>query len=689
MKKYIYLFVFFWGVNQVFAQPDISPLLADSLKQALEQTTNDTSRVLILEQLTRCYTSTDLSMALRYGRQGKSLAEKIGYLEGKLLCTLSLGFVLARTNNHAEGLQILFEANHYAEQHHNYEQQAKALSYITTIYSWNNEHEKALEYARQAKAIQETHRISEAVNPISLPLGVVYRDLGMTDTAIMYFQKAYEIGLQNTLSTYITSSTYYLADIYEKSGYTDLAFDYYRKCIDYSIQLRTNYTISRAYQGLAHLFDKVGQPDSAMYYAKKALSGDNSAYYYLSVVDAATLLAEIYDKKNNPREALNYYKIAAAAKDSLFSREKARQIEKMAYEEKEREIRAQRRFEAHQEKFQNQVKIYTLLGVLFVVLVFIFFLFRNIRQKQKDNTTLEKTLSNLQATQSQLIQAEKLASLGELTAGIAHEIQNPLNFVNNFAEVSAEMLGEMEEELDKGDTQEAKAIAADLKQNLEKITHHGKRASSIVKSMLEHSRTRTGVKESTDLNALADEYLRLAYHGLRAKDSSFNAKIETDFDPDLPLVSVVPQDIGRVFLNLINNALYAVGASLVDARTEGNLVDARTEGTLVDVLNDSDTGVNDSDMGDHKGRPDPTISISSQKENGQVVFKIRDNGPGIPESIRDKIFQPFFTTKPTGQGTGLGLSLAYDIVVKGHGGALEVESIEGKGTVFILKLPLT
>ncbi|MDX2249310.1 MAG: two-component regulator propeller domain-containing protein [Bacteroidia bacterium] len=302
------------------------------------------------------------------------------------------------------------------------------------------------------------------------------------------------------------------------------------------------------------------------------------------------------------------------------------------------------------------------------------------KEIEKAYSELGVAHENLKSTQTQLIQSEKLASLGELTAGIAHEIQNPLNFVNNFAEVSAEMLGEMEEELDKGDTQEAKAIAADLKQNLEKINHHGKRASGIVKSMLEHSRTSTGTKEPTDLNALADEYLRLAYHGLRAKDRSFYATMETHFDPDLPLVSVIPQDIGRVFLNLINNALYAVGASLVDARTEETLGDARTEGTLGDALNHSD-------MGDHKGRPDPTLSISSQKENEQVVFKIKDNGPGIPESIRDKIFQPFFTTKPTGQGTGLGLSLAYDIVVKGHGGALEVESTEGIGTTFIVKLP--
>ena len=274
---------------------------------------------------------------------------------------------------------------------------------------------------------------------------------------------------------------------------------------------------------------------------------------------------------------------------------------------------------------------------------------------------LQNSILELKSTQAQLIQSEKLASLGELTAGIAHEIQNPLNFVNNFAEVSAEMLADMDAELDKGDIHEAKVISADLQQNLSKINHHGQRASAIVKGMLEHSRASTGVKEPTDLNALADEYLRLAYHGLRAKDSSFNAAMETHFDPDLPLVSVIPQDIGRVLLNLINNAFYAV------AERSRSTVGAPLAGAHVPYQ--------------------PTVTVSTQKTGDQIIIKVQDNGNGIPESIRDKIFQPFFTTKPTGQGTGLGLSLAYDIVTKGHGGTLKLESEDEAGTAFIIHLP--
>jgi signal transduction histidine kinase len=271
---------------------------------------------------------------------------------------------------------------------------------------------------------------------------------------------------------------------------------------------------------------------------------------------------------------------------------------------------------------------------------------------------LEVALKELQNTQDQLIQKEKLASLGELTAGIAHEIQNPLNFVNNFAELSVELIQEIK---DSPPTPEGgvlvKELLEDLAQNQEKINHHGKRASSIVKGMLEHSRASTGQKEPTDLNALADEYLRLSYHGLRAKDKSFNADFKTDFDEKLPKINVIPQDFGRVLLNLINNAFYAVS----ERRQQ----------------------LESSAINSYK----PLVRISTQQDDNQIIIKIIDNGTGIPEGTRTKIFQPFFTTKPTGQGTGLGLSLAYDIITKGHGGSIECDSIEQAGTIFAIKLP--
>jgi signal transduction histidine kinase len=277
---------------------------------------------------------------------------------------------------------------------------------------------------------------------------------------------------------------------------------------------------------------------------------------------------------------------------------------------------------------------------------------------------LRKSLKDLQTTQKQLIQSEKMASLGELTAGIAHEIQNPLNFVNNFSEVSNELITDMVDEVNKGNTEEVKALAKDVQQNIEKILYHGKKADGIVKGMLQHSRSSSAVKEPTDINKLADEYLRLAFHGLRAKDKDFNATLRTDYDEAIGNISIIPQDIGRVILNLITNAFYAVS----EKRKSPHPLKGGIE-------------------------YEPVVAVTTTKlgspptgGDGGIEIKVRDNGNGIPQKILDKIFQPFFTTKPTGQGTGLGLSLSYDIV-KAHGGELKVETKEGDGAEFIIQLP--
>jgi signal transduction histidine kinase len=282
------------------------------------------------------------------------------------------------------------------------------------------------------------------------------------------------------------------------------------------------------------------------------------------------------------------------------------------------------------------------------------------RNKQKANRLLQQqkeeiqtTLTKLKDTQNQLIQSEKMASLGELTAGIAHEIQNPLNFVNNFSEVNDELIEELKNELQADNKGEALAIADDIKVNGQKINHHGKRADAIVKGMLQHSRSSSAKKEPTDINALVDEYLRLCYHGLRAKDKTFNAIMKTDFDATIEKINIIPQDIGRVVLNLLTNAFYAVSEKKKQ-QPEGY---------------------------------EPTVSVSTKKVSDKVEIRVADNGMGIPDKVADKIFQPFFTTKPTGQGTGLGLSLSYDIL-KAHGGELKVKTKEGEFAEFIIMLPI-
>ncbi|GAA4280364.1 sensor histidine kinase [Gaetbulibacter aestuarii] len=301
-------------------------------------------------------------------------------------------------------------------------------------------------------------------------------------------------------------------------------------------------------------------------------------------------------------------------------------------------------------KLQRTEKVKRTTGILLEETI------EELEQKRKaieaSNNALKKSLQDLKDTQNQLIQSEKMASLGELTAGIAHEIKNPLNFVNNFSEVSKELLEEMKEELEAGNLEDVKDIANDVIQNLEKITHHGKRADGIVKGMLQHSRNNKGEKELTDLNILVDEYVRLAYHGFRAKDKSFNSGIETSFDANLIPLNIVPQDIGRVILNLTTNAFYAV--------TEKNKLNPENY--------------------------NPIVMVETRQFENHIEISVKDNGVGIPKNVLNKIFQPFFTTKPTGQGTGLGLSLSYDII-KVHDGELIVETDEGEGAKFLIKIP--
>jgi signal transduction histidine kinase len=273
---------------------------------------------------------------------------------------------------------------------------------------------------------------------------------------------------------------------------------------------------------------------------------------------------------------------------------------------------------------------------------------------EESKKALERSLEELRATQDQLIHAEKMASLGELTAGIAHEIQNPLNFVNNFSEVSKELIIEAREEMDAGEADEVLAILGDLKDNMDKINYHGHRASSIVRSMLDHSRVSTGERVETDINSLCDEYLRLAYHGMRARDRSFNADFALNLDPSIPRLKVAPQDIGRVLLNLINNAFQAVSARFSFHENEDYT---------------------------------PSVIVATKSMGDQIEISVADNGTGIPDDIKNKIFQPFFTTKPTGEGTGLGLSISYDIITKGHGGQMKVTTQSGKGTTFRVTIP--
>ncbi len=505
--------------------------------------------------------------------------------------------------------------------------------------------------------------------------------LHLLDSALYYAKNRAEIDVTLNNNIDLLFGNLLLADIYAAMGNTDSAIYRYR-FVNANTPVFIGYLKANAKAGMAKLFQKEGRFDSALVFAREALDyfqsnkmairvwGENSLYY---VAEISPLVAELYKANNQPDSAYKYLQLSIAAKDSLYNTDKIRQFQTLGFNETNRRLQLEQQSREEKQRYETKIKMYGLISIItgFVVLAFV--LYRNNRHKQKANTLLqsqkqeiETTLAELQHTQKQLVQSEKMASLGELTAGIAHEIQNPLNFVNNFSEVNIELIDEMNNELEKGDISEAKTIAIDIRQNLEKINHHGKRADAIVKGMLQHSRRSNGVKEPTDINALCDEYLRLSYHGLRAKDKSFNATMKTDFDNSIGNINIIPQDIGRVVLNLLTNAFYAV-----DEKKK-----------------------NPHPLKGGEEQYEPLVTVSTRRlgspsgDGGKVEIRVSDNGNGIPQKVLDKIFQPFFTTKPTGQGTGLGLSLSYDIVTKGHGGELKVETKEGEGTVFIINIPI-
>lgn len=448
------------------------------------------------------------------------------------------------------------------------------------------------------------------------------------------------------------------------AGHLDSALKYYQKAYAMVNKHEKASDLPYLINNLARTYLQLSKPDSALKYALESYDLASKTKLWEFTADASALLSKIYEGDND-KKSLFYLKAQMAANDSLNESAQSRQFRLIA----DRDKQQAEELKSAQERYNARVRLFAVIGAATVFLVIGIMLWLNNRKQKRTNLllneqkqeieaqrdNLKSALENLKTAQAQLVQAEKMASLGELTAGIAHEIQNPLNFVNNFSEVSTELIAELKEELDKGDIEEAVAIATDVEQNLGKIHHHGKRADGIVKGMLQHSRTSSGQKEPIDLNLLTDEYLRLAYHGLRAKDKDFNAEIITRFDKDLHKVNVTPQDISRVLLNLFNNAFYAVSQK------------AKT----------AEPGYK------------PAVEVSTSQLNGSVIISVKDNGTGIPDNIREKIMQPFFTTKPTGEGTGLGLSLSYDIVVKGHDGKIDMTSEEGQGSQFIVSLPAT
>ncbi len=641
---------------------------------------------------------------------------------GLAMMNNNYGTFYAMQNKFEESFQYYEKAAAIAERINEQGLLESILQNSAIGYQQQSNYPKALEYYQKALSLAEkTHHESGAAY-IYLNIGITYTSIDDEKRAEESYLKALELAKKLQLKNVETYSYANLASLYGELKNYEKEYEYSmnaailgEKMGDKGIQASSlaRASIALAYQNkfsraemlndqALSIADSSGQPyniyqayanrgsiltmqkeyKKAIPYFEKAIHKLTDADLYTQEVgDVYNQLAESYEKTGDFPKALSAFKVAAKITDSVRGRDNVKKATELTlnyeFEKKQQlEKATQERKDAITEKTKTrQYFIILILAILVLAAIVITVVqIRSNKHKYKANLLLnrqklkaENALKELKSTQAQLIQSEKMASLGELTAGIAHEIQNPLNFVNNFSDINKELLGEMKEELARGNGQEAISIANDVIENEQKINHHGKRADSIVKGMLQHSRSSTGQKELTDMNVLCDEYLRLSYHGLRAKDKSFNASFKTSFDPSLPKINVVPQDIGRVILNLINNAFYAC--------TERSRSDA-TEQSRSDV---NESGKENLDFV-------PQVTIATRKLNETIQIIVKDNGNGIPMDIKEKIFQPFFTTKPTGQGTGLGLSLSYDII-KAHGGKLEVQSKIGEGTEFIVSLP--
>ncbi len=659
-------------VNPLFLEP--TKKQADSLRVALNKNGNDTLRMTAYRELALYYLDINSDSALFFVEKDLPLAKKLNLKLWEADAYDLIAIITNNQGNYARSLKSYNAALQIAENSDCEKSiwniakftdsklpEFARLSMLATIQSdAAGLYDATGNRDKELTSLQDCLKTAFRINDKTL-LSQAYRGLGgiylkehKLDSALSSYKKSLACSDEAGYNKYRGSSFTSIGDIYMAKKLPELALGNYLSALQ-SSKKENNYAgIGRTYIALANYYNSIDKNDSALYYAKSGLATTQITGRVNYLIMAYNSLATIYKSQKKPDSAFFFLQLATDAKDSLLSLEKIKQIQNIGFDE---QLRLQ---ELEKEKIesQNKIRTYTLLTGLAVFLAIGMILYRNNRQKQKANTVLENTLTDLKSTQQQLIQSEKMASLGELTAGIAHEIQNPLNFVNNFSEVNKELLIELKDEIKKGNLDEVNAIADDVISNEEKINFHGKRADAIVKGMLQHSRsTNNATKEPTDINALADEYLRLAYHGLRAKDKSFNATMKTDFDASIGNINIIPQDIGRVILNLITNAFYVVDENKTLRQAQGDK------------------------------SYEPTVTVSTKKINGKVEVKVADNGNGIHQKVLDKIFQPFFTTKPTGQGTGLGLSMSYDIVTKGHGGELKVETKEGVGSEFIIILP--
>jgi two-component system, NtrC family, sensor kinase len=648
-----FIFFFLLSVSLCMTAPAQNHYL-DSLELQLENSkSEDTFRVRALSTIADYYGFLQFDSSLLYATQVLRLSEKIKFSFGKYLGYRSMFFAFNCQGNYPKALEASLNIQKIGKDLKDTNYKVTYPFYFLGLLNLEmHDFPKARELFYQAMLAQQKAGLAqEDIYFAYSQMANLYNILGQNDSAMWYASRGFELGLHSKedVQRFFALACGALGSVYQKNQNYKQAEYYFRRGIAQSMHYNNIYFLARNYNNLANLFAKLNIRDSALHYGKISLRLCLDHNYGEFTLDASRILTRLYETENNSDSTLKYLRIMVAAKDSVFNQSKGQQFQQFAFNE----IQRQQEINTTEERNRNKARLYTLATALSIFLLVVFLLYRNNRQKQKDKIKIENAYDELKLTQAQLVQREKMASLGELTAGIAHEIQNPLNFVNNFSEINSELLDEVEQDLNNGNLEDSKTVLKEIRANELKINQHGKRADAIIKGMLQHSRSNSGEKEFTDINALVEEYLRLSYHGFRAKENSFNAIIHTQYDKQIKSIRIVSPDLGRVFLNLFTNSFYAMNEK-------------------------------------RKQLPEgyqPEFSIETRMTGNKVEIKTKDNGTGINQKILDKVFQPFFTTKPTGQGTGLGLSLSYDIV-KAHGGEISVHSEEGEFTEFIILLPV-
>ncbi len=668
MKKLIYLWLFMPLI--VIAQPDRPQQMADSLWQVWQdETRSDSVRLDALDAfIWRVYLFTQPDSAFYFAQMEYEFASNRSLQRQMADALNTQGITFAIRSNYKNAIDYFVSSLKIKEEIGDLKGVANLLNNIGIIYEKQRDYQQAIDYYMQSMEIQEELGNMKGMANALNNIGNSFYNQNEYVNAIEYHERSLIIKEETGDKKGISESLNNLGLVYQKQGNSAKALDAFTQSLKIKEEFGDKQAIANTLNNIGFLYLELGNYDSALEFSQRALDIADEIGAVSQTRDAANSLWIIYKKTANYKQSLEMYELHVKMNDSILSEENVKEVIRQEYQyayekqaaadsvanAKAAEIKnAQIAQQQAELKAKRNQQYGLFIGFVLMVILAGSTYFR-FKSKKKANEVLHKTLTDLKATQQQLIHAEKMASLGELTAGIAHEIQNPLNFVNNFSEVSHELIDELNEEIENEEYEEVKLIATDVKTNLEKITHHGKRAEAIVKGMLQHSRNSSGQKEPTDIRALAEEYLKLSYHGLRARDENFQAHFSITANESIPKIKIVAQDMGRVLLNLINNAFYAV-----DKKSKQGIENYQ-----------------------------PEISVEIKKLDEKIEIRVKDNGDGIPKEIKDKIFQPFFTTKPTGEGTGLGLSLSYDIVNKGHNGTLNVISKENKGTEIVILLPI-